>query len=292
MANFFKKNAKMLLIGYAVVLFATLIAGLFYMTNLANVHVYYSVDEKTGEVSFKPDDQITSTGLNNTDLFYYFGIRNVDIPDNIGFKIDPNGYILKTTKKGIDYLENADGDEINFTDNPNLYFTTSGYAKIVYDFQIAMSNYNTQIVIYCVICLICFAIMMIFSNHSRKIYYKSNLFAGVAMPLVVTIYSVIMMVGNFSLLGTFNDNFDLFRVVSVMQSSKIDSADKNSMVKSYQSVLDNSQNFDSSCFFIQTIFFILVIVYSLFLICYTIYRYKECAKRRNEIIERAVQNND
>ncbi len=292
MANFFKKNAKMLLIGYAIALFATLIAGLFYMTNLANVHVYYSVDEKTGEISFNADDQITSTGMNNTDLFYYFGIRNLDVPDNIGFKVDSNGYILKTTKKGIDYLENADGEEVDFADNPNLYFAKSGYAKIVYDFQIAMSNYNTQIIIYCVICLICFAAMMIFSNHSRKIYYKSNLIIGVAMPLVVTIYTFIMMIVNFGLLGTFNQNFDLFRVVSVMQSSKIDSADKNSMAKSYQSILNNSQNFGSSCYFIQTIFYVLVIVYSLFLIIYTIYRYKECAKRRNEIIERAVQNND
>lgn len=273
MANFFKKNAKLLLIIYGVILFATLISGLFYMTNLANVHVYYTNTDKGP--TFSADDTITSTEMANYDLFYYFSYKNPDLPGKIGFTTDPNGLSIDES-----------------LDTPSKYFSESGYAQIVYDFQMAMSNYNTQIIIYAFIALICFAILLVFSNHSRKIYYKSNLCAGILVPVAIIIYTVIMMIQNFTLLGTFNEHFDLFRIVSVLQDSAISSAAKNKMINSYQSVLDNSQNFGASCYYIQTIFFAIIIVYSLFVIGYTIFRYKDSAQRRNEIIERAVQDND
>lgn len=273
MANFFKKNAKLLLIIYGVILFATLISGLFYMTNLADVHVYYSSD--VNGPSFSADDSITSTEMTNYDLFYYFSYKNPDLPNKIGFTTDPNGLSIDES-----------------LDTPSNYFSTSGYAKIVYDFQMAMSNFNTQIIIYSFICLICFALLLVFSNHSRKIYYKSNLCAGILVPVTISIYTIIMVVQNFVLLGTFTEHFDLFRVVSVLQDSSISSAAKNRMINDYQSILENSQNFGPSCYYIETIFFAIVFVYSLFVIGYTIFRYKDSAQRRNEILERAVQNND
>lgn len=269
MANFFKKNAKLLLIAYAVILFATLVSGLFYMTSLANVHVYYSVNKDTSEVSFSYDDEITSTGLSNRDLFKYFGTKIDNLPEGLGYTTDDNNY-------GVD----------------STYFVDQGYAKTVYDFQMAMSQYNTQIIVYSIIGLLCFCVMMIFSNHSRKVYYKSNLFAGIAMPVAVTIYTVIMLVQNFALMGTFNQNIDLFRTVSVLQDPKITPAAKSLLSRDYQRILDKSVGFGDSCFWVQSIFYVVVIAYSLFLIVYTIYRYKESTKRRNEIIERAVQNND
>ena len=268
MANFFKKNAKFILIIYAVILFATLISGLFYMTSLANVHVYYSVDSETGVISFGSQDQIASTGQNNLQLFKYFGTKNENLPEGLGYDTDPNN--------GKQY---------------STYFADAGYARIVYDFQVAMSDYNTQIILFSIIGLICFCILMIFSNHSRKIYYKSNLYAGILMPGIVSVYTIIMMIQNFSLMGVFHDNAGLFRTVYVLQNPKISDKDKGNMTD-YQLILDNSTGFNDSCYWIQTLFFALVLVYSIFLIAYTIFRYKDSTKRRNEIIERAVQNND
>ena len=270
MANFFKKNAKLLLITYAVIIFATLVAGLFYLTSLGNVHIYYSIDANTSEPTFSSDDTISSTGLTNLQVFKYFGNSEVknNLPDYVNYDVDPdNGGMYST------------------------FFADKGYAKIVYDFQIAMSDYNTQIIIYCIISLLCFCVMMIFSNHSRKIYYKSNLYSGILMPTAVGVYTVIMMIQNFSLMAVFNENYHLFRTVTVLQDPKINDRTKGNMVD-YQLILDNSQGFGDSCYWVQTIFYSVVLLYSLFLIVYTIYRYKESTKRRNEVIERAVQKND
>ena len=64
------------------------------------------------------------------------------------------------------------------------------------------------------------------------------------------------------------------------------------MATDYQRILNNSEGFGPSCYLIQAIFFIVVIVYSIFLIIYTVFRYNDSSKRRKEIIARAVQNND
>ena len=268
MADFFKKNAKLLIVLYGVIIFATLISGLFYMTSVANIHVYYEIDGD--KINYNSDSSITD-GVTNANLFTYFGNANVDKPDYVVYEFgtDPNNG-----------LENS------------VYFAESGYAEIVYNFQMAMSNFNTQIIVFSIVALLCFAVMMIFSNHSRKVYYKSNLYAGCIMPLIVIIYSVVMLIQNFVLMGVFNKNFDLFRTVSVLQDPKIKDASKLLMATDYQRILNNSEGFGPSCYWIQAIFFIVVIVYSIFLIVYTMFRYNDSSKRRKEIIARAVQNND
>ena len=62
------------------------------------------------------------------------------------------------------------------------------YARIVFDFKNSLDAFNDLIVTFSIIGLICFAGLLICANHSRKVYYKSNLILGIVFPLVVIVF--------------------------------------------------------------------------------------------------------
>lgn len=262
MADFLKNKAKIIILIYGVIIFVALLFGLYYMTRYANVHIGYQLSN--GVETFRSDLGI-STFVSNTDLFQYF--------DNA---VDSTSPVLKGITQGTNTVVSA------------------GYAKKIYDFQVEMSSFNTLIFVLLLIAIICFAIMLVFSNQSRKIYYKDNLAVGILMPFVVIILNLILMIKNFSLMGTFNENVDLFKTTAFLMNPDSDAGAKQLALKEggYQYIVDGSSNVNSTTFIIATAIFAIVMVASVLMIIYTIYRYKECAKRRGEIIERAANKND
>lgn len=223
-------------------------------------------------------------------LLFMINLANVHIAytvDSAGVKsIDPDSQFSSTQMYNSMFFEYFD-----FSD------TTFGYdaydaAEKIYDFQIAMSSFNTFLIVYAVIAYIAFAIMLIFSNHSRKVYYKSNLFAGILMPFIIIVFGIISLIRNFGLLANFNENYDLYRLTSFLMDPKIQDGTKTLAQEDYNIVLENSTRCNSLGFTIATVACVIVIIYSALMIVYTIFRYKECAKRRNDILERAANNND
>ena len=139
------------------------------------------------------------------------------------------------------------------------------------------------------------ACLLIFSNQSRKVYYKDNLYVGILMPFIVIIFNFILMIRNFALMGMFNANSDLFKVTSLLMDPNIKPTVKqNAMIEGgfTNAILPNTENINATSFVLATVVFIVVIITSVLMMVYTIYRYKECTKRRNDIIERAANNND
>ncbi len=273
MANFLKNKSKWIILTYAIILSLVLLYALVYMTNFADVHVYYSKNTD-GVISFSAQNTLTINSSQNGQLFKYFQNLAVNV----------------STGKTADYpnpLYSLIGKHSGGTT-----FVDSGLAQIVYDFQTDMSEYNDQLIVYFCVCIVLFACMLIASNQSRKVYYISNLVVGITVPLAVTVYTIIMMVKNFALMGTFNDNVDLFKAVAYLQDQNVTVSDKVVSYKDWSQIEDATTSVNSTVFIIGTILFIVLIVYSVLLIVYTVYRYKECSKRRAEIIERAAKAND
>lgn len=277
MADFFKKKAKLLFIAYAILLFVILIFGLFYMTQYAHIRINYSIST-AGVVSFSSDSTMPSLDTTNSYLFEYFKhyAGQVFTSSSSGeiTMIAPAGLVLATT------------EDIN-----NI--VSLGYAKNIYDFQNSMSSFNTQIIIFVVISFVLLAVMLICSNHSRNVYYISNLVSGIAMPAAITIYSIIMMIMNLSLMNTFTKNETLFKVVAALNNTDGSAQDKGGKYFTDPSyMLSQVESVNTTTYIIATVLFILVAIASIGLIVYTIWRYNECSKHRNEIMERAAHNND
>ncbi len=201
---------------------------------------------------------------------------------------------FKSSDSSYGYISNSGYDP---QDYPELHIKEYGkdgktIAQMIYDFQLEVSSVNSFIIVVGVISLICFAIMLIFSNQSRRVYYKSNLYVGLGMPLIVIIFTIIGLVKNFSVMGTFNANKDLFRIVSFLQDPEIDVATKAKACSNYNIILERSSKFGATGFYLAMAAFIILAIYSVLMMVYTVYRYKECAKRRSDILERAANKND
>ena len=164
MAEFLKNKAKLIVLAYGVLLFAVFLFGLFYMTQYAHIHIAYSLQ---GGVASYSDDLTIGSFATNMDLFQYFNdSTDSTSPLLVG--------ITKTSKTVVD----------------------AGYADIIYKFQTDMSSFNTLIIVLMLLSIVCFAVMLIFSNQSRKVYYKDNLYVGILMPLTVSVFSLVLLILN------------------------------------------------------------------------------------------------
>lgn len=272
MTDFMKKKAKLIFIIYAIIIALMILGALFYMTYVTNVHIAYQITD--GEAEFTSDALFQSTGATNSALFSYFR-QNTDQASPFYSATLAQNY--ETVGEGSHNILNYGVDGVSF-------------ARTVYNFQVSMSSFNTMLLWFGIISLVAFAIMMIFSNHSRKVYYKSNLYVGVLMPFVVIVLSIVALIRNFALLGDFNKNYDLYRVVSYLQDTEISAFEKSKLKADYSIVSNGVNQFGSLGYTLVTVILAIVIVASIFMIVYSVYRYKECAKHRNDILERAANN--
>ena len=263
MAEFLKNKAKIIVLAYGVIIFAALVFGIFYMTQYAHIHIAYSL--QGGKAAFS-DDLTVGSFATNMDLFQYFNdSTDSTSPLLVG--------LTKTAKTVVD----------------------AGYADQIYNFQTSMSSFNTLILVFMLLSIVCFAVMLIFSNQSRKVYYKDNLYVGILMPFIVIVFNFILIIMNFGLMGDFNAHQDLYKTTSLLMDPNVDPVIKQ---KAFQqggytnTILPNTENVNATTFAIATVVFVIVIAVSVLMMVYTIYRYKECAKRRSDIIERAANNND
>lgn len=248
MSKFLTSKAKYFYFAFGILMFVTLIASLFYMSQYAHIHVYY-VQSPTGSHVIARD---TEDALGNTNQLMW------------------------------DFFEET--SDTTFAKDFNQY------KEIVFDYQQSMSSFNNIILYYALTGIVCFAILLVLSNHNRRIYYKSNLYGGIILPGIVSIFSIVMIIMNTMLMGTFNNNFELFNRVSVLQNpdTKVDASKQINNIQ----YLKDLYSCDSTTYIIYDVLFLLVCLYSIFLIATAIIKYKATGKERKEIIEKVVMSND
>ena len=263
MANLFKNKAKLILIIYIIILALLLVFGLFFMTNYLNVHIAYSRDTE-GFIEITERSRFQSELITNENLFKYFAQAS-DMPDTLS-------NVAKSAFGG--YIDEC-----------------SEQALAIYEFHNQLNGVNNYIVVSSIISIALCAIFFIFSNNNRRIYYKSNLYVGVLVPLVISILSIVGIVLIISAMSTLTSNIDLFKVASAMTKNNADSY-VDAALTDWSVVEANSSSVNVITMIIGIIINIGVLVYSAFVAIFTMRKYKSTGKEREEIISRAVTAND
>ena len=248
--KFLTNHSKFIYYAFGIIVATALILGLFYATAYADVHVYYTYS------------------------------------DGVQFGSSAQGPLQNTSNKYLyDFFANQ-GEDAAFVAKYGTSFEP--FAKTVYDFQMLLSQTNTNIIIFELIGVICFALLLVLANHNRRVYYKSNLIGGIVLPLVVIILNVVLIIQNMNVMTSFNENYELFNMTSVLQN------DETGLIASQKNFayLQEHFNVTSTSFTLYTVLFIVVIVVSVFMVVYAFLKYKATAEDREEILKKAVQKND
>lgn len=253
-----KSNSKLFLFPFGLFIALSLLLMLFFMTQYANIHVLYTFNAETGEVEINPSSSWkVGEEYNNESLAKYFN----------------------STTKPTTPFDGQTFDDVKYT---------------IYNFQMGMNSLNDFIVIVFVVSLCMFALMLVFANHSRNIYYNSNLAVGIGAPLVVAIMSLIAIIKTAAMLGDFNTNLPIYQATAVMQlhdgvfseSDKFVLRGKNGMPFE-DMVAKYAPNVNSATLILTIIYFVLLIVFTAVVIAHTVMKYLATKERRNEVIARA-----
>lgn len=249
MKSFMEKHAKLIYFAYGVLLFAVLISALFFMTQYRYIRVNFTEDWKG--ISFGKDVALDD-GTQQQALYRFFARPDV-------------------AAGAIPGIANYKG-------------TFNTFAETVFNFKRALDAFNDLIVTFSLIGILCFAGLLIAANHSRKVYYKSNLILGIALPTIVIVFAIVMIVQEIGLIGEFQENETLFNVVSVLQNPV---NEKYSKVGVDVAEVTSRFDCDLTTFIVYICIFAVVIIYSVFLIIYAWLRYSNCAEKRKSILEKA-----
>lgn len=186
-----------------------------------------------------------------------------------------------------------------FVDNNGAEFKHdfNQYKVQVYEFQKDLNTVNDLILWYGIIALIGVAFLYVFSNNSRKVYYKSNIIVSALFTLTMVVFGVITLVKNIAVMGDFTSNSNLYNIVSVMQNTSYANAayqyavpDSATATPSIQYLYDS---FDCNVvtFIVYDIIIIAVLAYSVFLFILSVTKYNATRERRQEL-EKVVALND
>jgi len=263
MANLFKNKAKLILIIYIIILAILLVFGLFFMTNYLNVHIAYSRDTE-GFIEITERSRFQSELITNENLFKYFAQAS-DMPDTLS-------NVAKSAFGG--YIDEC-----------------SEEALAIYNMHNQLNGVNNYIVVTSIVSIALCAVFFIFSNNNRRIYYKSNLYVGILVPLVISVLSIVGIVLLISAMSSLSADLDLYKVASAMTKSNSD--DYVAAALTDWSVVEaNSSSVNVITMVVGIIINIVVLVYSAFVAIFTMRKYKSTGKEREEIISRAVTAND
>ncbi len=272
MKDFLSKKAKLIYLLCGVLSLLTLILGVAFMSQYRNIRVNYTIvkNQVTGQERIVIGPTETMNGGNQMAVFEFFtrlGTGQLDELD--AYKAHPE---LKELKEK--YMSGAE-----LTDESKM---------LVYNYKNKLDNYNNMIILFSVLSLVSFALMMVFSNQSRKIYYKSNLISGIVLPGIIIVLNLILIIMSFGLMSELSANYTYFNIVSVLQNpvnAKL--ADAAITVETNNKNINQIFelfNCNSLTFVLYDLLFALSLLYSAFLIAFAVLKYKWTAERRAEVI--------
>ncbi len=294
------------------------ISALFFMNQYRYVRINYNKNLVKDVVTGEEKTVITydkTAKLNSADQQYLFSFINnlatgqysdpeIVLYENVGdtkkLTEAPHlaGDFIEQNKTLSILLTKVDGQYKYIEQTGSGYEQSYGLKFDVLDdlrlFRNKLDSYNNLILAYGIVSLVCFALLIVLSNHNRKIYYKSNLIGGILIPAVNIIFSLILIINAFSLLSNFSnsENIAIYNVVSTLNNSSI--ASKNVRVtdtdaanlQSLQNIANNF-NINSATILGYIVFFGLTAAYNVFLIVFAFLKYKDTEKERNETLEKA-----
>lgn len=253
----FGKKSKYFFTAGIILMFAVMIFGLFFMTQYANVHVFYNI--KKGEVEINRGSLLTIGGQ----------------------EYATNQYLFDYYRYSADFPELSNLKDIG------------AYLRVVYDFQMAASKFNDLYIIFFLDGLICMGLLYLFDNHKRNVYYVSNIVISVITTVEMLSFSVVMLINNLNLLSDFEKNKETYQITSVMQDASITGQQKSSYVSaSVEEVYKKASNVNKATLVVSICVICLVAAYFAFMLVFSLLKYKATSKARKEIIERAVNAND
>ena len=181
-----------------------------------------------------------------------------------------------------------------FVDNDGNEFVRNfdEYKVQVYEFQNSLNSLNTMILWLGIISLVGTALLYLFSNNSRRIYYKSNIIVSTIFTLTFTIFTLIVLIKSFSVMSDFSKDSNLYNYVSVMQNHDINTllykdAVEGGNIKSIQDHFDC----DVLTIVLYDVLFAVSLAYVIFVFILTFGKYKSTSERRREL-EKVVTVND
>ena len=292
------------------------VAALFFMNQYKYVRINYNINVDKDIVTGEEVTTITydsTARLNSADQQYLFSFINNLATEQYS---DPTIVIYEEGDEALtgdphlaaEFIENNKTLSTILTKENGQYKyieeTGTGYNKsygFKYDvldnlrkFRDKLDDYNDLILAYGIVSLICFAILLVLSNHSRKIYYKSNLIFGIIVPAVNIAFAIILIISAFSLMNNLSnsENVAIYNVVSTLNNSSV--AAKNVRVtdtdaanlQSLQNIASHF-NINSATIIGYIVFFGLTAAYNVFLIVFAFLKYKDTEKERNETLEKA-----
>lgn len=172
--------------------------------------------------------------------------------------------------KGVDF-NNKDAEESKYT---------------VYNFEQNLNSTNNMILYFGLVVILCVALLYLFQNSNRKIYYKMNVFISVVATLGVVVFGVIVMLQIFGLMGDLAAHQTLYNTVALLQ----DTATKADVLAGADVAAMSYVNATTLVAYMLGI--IVVMVYGFFLMILTFSKFRRTKERRMEILSKAVENND
>ena len=219
------------------------------------------------------------------------------------FKTEYNMIYVNVDSTGI---ENADAGMTNARDQDQTllfeYYEEIGedfndYKVKVYNFEEKLNDVNNLILYFGIVILVGVAILFIFQNSNRKIYYASNVASSVIVNLGIVVFAVIVMINLFGCMGTLSADSDLYNSVAVLQNPAY-------RAEAYQAAIsaggaDAAKSALAEYFYVSgttlavyAVICVLVAVYAFFVLILTFSKFKRTKERRQEILSKAVENND
>lgn len=173
-------------------------------------------------------------------------------------------------EKGVDF-NNKDAEESKYT---------------VYNFEQNLNSTNNLIMYFGIVVILAVALLYLFQNSNRKIYYKTNVFISVVATLGVIVFGVIVMLQIFGLMGDLAAHQTLYNTVALLQ----DTATKADVLAGADIAAMSYVN--STTLVAYMLGIIVVMVYGFFLMFLTFSKFRRTKERRMEILSKAVENND
>ena len=210
------------------------------------------------------------------------------------FKTQYNTVYVNVDATGI---ENASREMTNAINQEIIGDDFNNHKEVVYNFQNTLNNVNTTILIFGIVIVAAALILFLFQNHKRRIYYASNVIMSVLATLGTAVFGVILLIQLLGAMGTLGANNELFNTVAVLQNSDMrtaayQAAEAAGSAEAAKAALSQYFYVTSTTMVMYMIGIIVTIAYALFVLILTFAKFKRTKERRQEILSKAVENND
>lgn len=193
---------------------------------------------------------------------------------------------------GVSKEKNSAGLK-DFTDNDGNVFgyDFNNYKGTVYYFENDLNALNTYLLWFGIVSIIGVAILYIFGNNNRRIYYKSNLLANGLVTVVILTMGIIFFINSFSMMGRFSQDSNLYNYVSVLQNPDIQiDIFKAGALNGDLDFVKSHFDCNVTTFIVYDLFIALFMAYTIFIFILTVVKYKATAERRKELAKVVAVN--